>query len=78
MLRESKDDCALRTSTSTNLVMEMVEQSESVSFGPFRLVSAERLLEREGAPVAIGSRALDILIFLVAHAGEVVGKSVVV
>lgn len=74
MLRESKDDCALRTSTSTNLVMEMVEQSESVSFGPFRLVSAERLLEREGAPVVVGSRALDILIFLVAHAGEVVGK----
>lgn len=74
MLQESKDDCALRTSTSTNLVMEVAEQNESVSFGPFRLVPAERLLEREGAPVAVGSRALEILIFLVAHAGEVVGK----
>ena len=74
MLQESRDDCGLRTWTSTNLVMETAGQNESVSFGPFRLVSAERLLERDGVPVVVGSRALDILIFLVAHAGEVVCK----
>jgi predicted ATPase/DNA-binding winged helix-turn-helix (wHTH) protein len=45
-----------------------------VSFGPFRLSAAERLLERNGVPVQLGSRALDILIALVERAGEVVTK----
>jgi DNA-binding winged helix-turn-helix (wHTH) protein len=45
-----------------------------VSFGPFRLFTAQRLLERAGAPLQLGSRALDILIVLVEHAGEVVSK----
>jgi DNA-binding winged helix-turn-helix (wHTH) protein len=45
-----------------------------VSFGPFRLFAAQRLLERAGAPLQLGSRALDILIVLVEHAGEVVSK----
>jgi hypothetical protein len=38
--------------------------------GPFRLTPGKRLLEKEGLPVAIGSRALDILITLVNHAGD--------
>src|SRR5882762_7706558 len=45
-----------------------------VLFGPFRLLAAERLLERGGVPLQLGSRALDILIVLVEHAGEVVSK----
>jgi predicted ATPase/DNA-binding winged helix-turn-helix (wHTH) protein len=45
-----------------------------VSFGPFRLSAAERLLERNGVPIQLGSRALDILIVLVERAGEVVTK----
>lgn len=45
---------------------------EIVSFGPFRLLRAERLLLKEGTPVAIGHRALDILIALTDRAGEVV------
>jgi predicted ATPase/DNA-binding winged helix-turn-helix (wHTH) protein len=45
-----------------------------VSFGPFRLFAAERLLEKAGVPVQVGSRALDILIVLVEHAGQVVSK----
>jgi predicted ATPase/DNA-binding winged helix-turn-helix (wHTH) protein len=45
-----------------------------VSFGPFRLFAAERLLERAGVPLQLGSRALDILIVLVEQAGEVVSK----
>jgi predicted ATPase/DNA-binding winged helix-turn-helix (wHTH) protein len=44
-----------------------------VSFGPFSLRS--RLLERDGAPVKLGSRAMDILRLLVSRAGEVVSKS---
>src|SRR5271165_6584779 len=45
-----------------------------VSFGKFRLYPAERLLERDGIPVRIGGRALDILILLAERAGEVVSK----
>src|SRR6185503_12188047 len=46
----------------------------TVSFGPFRLVPAERRLEKAGAPVPLGGRALDLLIILVERAGEVVSK----
>lgn len=45
-----------------------------LAFGPFSLSVPSRLLLRDGAPVAIGSRSLDILIALVEHPGEVVGK----
>ena len=34
---------------------------EAVSFGPFRLVASERLLTKDGAPVEIGARTLDVL-----------------
>lgn len=43
-------------------------------FGPFTLSPAERLLEQDGVAVRLGGRALDVLIALVASAGEVVGK----
>src|SRR5258705_2044727 len=45
-----------------------------ICFGPFRLSPAERLLEKEGFPVRLGSRALDILIALVERPAEVVTK----
>jgi predicted ATPase/DNA-binding winged helix-turn-helix (wHTH) protein len=44
------------------------------SFGPFRLHVTERLLEKNGVPVKIGSRALDILVTLLEQAPEVVSK----
>jgi predicted ATPase len=44
------------------------------SFGPFRLHATGRLLEKNGTPLKIGSRALDILITLLEHAPEVVSK----
>src|ERR1700694_5875129 len=50
------------------------EKGAAVSFGPFRLLPAERLLEKDGVPVHLGGRALEILIFLVERAGEVVSK----
>ena len=43
-----------------------------LAFGPFRLFPAERRLEREGSPVRLGGRALDLLIVLVERAGEIV------
>jgi predicted ATPase/DNA-binding winged helix-turn-helix (wHTH) protein len=42
------------------------------SFGPFRLAPAKREIERDGVPLALGDRALDILIALVERAGEIV------
>jgi len=47
---------------------------ESVSFGPFCLFPRARVLNKSGVPVALGSRALDILIALVERAGEVVSQ----
>ena len=47
---------------------------EVVSFGPFRLFSSERVLKRADETVKLGSRAFDILLLLVQHAGEVVGQ----
>jgi predicted ATPase/DNA-binding winged helix-turn-helix (wHTH) protein len=43
-----------------------------LSFGPFGLFPAERLLKKADMPIALGGRALDILIALVERAGEVV------
>src|SRR5467141_4455582 len=43
-------------------------------FGPFRLAASERVLEKEGVPVRLGSRALDILVALIERPGEVVTK----
>ena len=45
-----------------------------IAFGPFRLHQARRLLTREGEPVAIEGRALDILIHLAIRQGDVVSK----
>jgi predicted ATPase/DNA-binding winged helix-turn-helix (wHTH) protein len=47
---------------------------EFISFGPYCLIPAERVLLRDQEAVDVGSRALDILIALVESAGEVVGK----
>ena len=44
------------------------------AFGPFTLSPSRRLLERDGVPVRLGGRALDLLIALVASAGETVSK----
>ena len=46
----------------------------AISFGPFRLLAAQRLLLEGGEPVLLGSRAFDILAALVELPGEVVGK----
>jgi predicted ATPase/DNA-binding winged helix-turn-helix (wHTH) protein len=45
-----------------------------LAFGPFRLFVVERLLEKDGAVVPVGSRALDVLVALVERAGDVVSK----
>lgn len=44
-----------------------------ISFGPFRLLAGARVLEKDGVPVALGNRALDILLVLTERPGEVIG-----
>ncbi|WP_189343057.1 winged helix-turn-helix domain-containing protein [Mesorhizobium sp.] len=51
-----------------------VSHNETVSFGPFHLNAANRLLLKGQEPVAIGGRALDVLVALVEHAGEVLSR----
>jgi predicted ATPase/DNA-binding winged helix-turn-helix (wHTH) protein len=46
----------------------------AIAFGPYRLLSAQRLLLEGDKPVRLGSRAFDILTALVERAGEVVSK----
>jgi DNA-binding winged helix-turn-helix (wHTH) protein len=43
-------------------------------FGPFELASRERALRRDGSVLPLGSRALDILIYLANRPGEVITK----
>ncbi|MCS3496152.1 putative ATPase/DNA-binding winged helix-turn-helix (wHTH) protein [Bradyrhizobium japonicum] len=50
------------------------EESEVFQFGPFRLVAAKRLLLNGSEPMALGGRALDVLIALLERAGEVVSR----
>jgi predicted ATPase/DNA-binding winged helix-turn-helix (wHTH) protein len=44
------------------------------TFGPFRLVPAQRALFQDGRPVRLGSRSLELLIVLVQRAGDVVAN----
>jgi len=41
----------------------------NLQFGPFELSSRERVLRREGVVLPLGSRALDILIYLAERPG---------
>jgi predicted ATPase/DNA-binding winged helix-turn-helix (wHTH) protein len=48
------------------------QSKDVLSFGPFSLFAAERLLKKADEPIPLGGRALDILIALAERAGEVV------
>src|SRR6266571_5818092 len=52
----------------------VASSERSISFAPFRLLPAQRLLLEGDNPVPVGSRALDILTALVERPGELVGK----
>jgi predicted ATPase/DNA-binding winged helix-turn-helix (wHTH) protein len=50
------------------------EPEDVLSFGPFSLFAAERLLKKGDEPIPLGDRALDILIALAERPGEVVTR----
>ena len=49
-----------------------------LSFGPFELDVDSRRLEREGEPVALPERHVDILLLLVSRAGQIVSKETLI
>ena len=50
------------------------ETRRSYEFDRFRLDADERVLLRDGAPVALGPKVIDTLIALVENAGHIVEK----
>jgi DNA-binding winged helix-turn-helix (wHTH) protein len=50
------------------------DRGASVSFGPFRLFRTERILERDGIPINLRGRTLDIFIPVVERPGMTVSK----
>ena len=51
-----------------------MDSGRSFEFGRFRFSTRRKELTRNGAVVPLGSRALDILAFLLDHAGRTVGR----
>lgn len=51
-----------------------VAADPAFEFGPFLLLPRRRLLLRDGAPLQLGSRAMDVLLALVERAGELVTR----
>jgi predicted ATPase/DNA-binding winged helix-turn-helix (wHTH) protein len=45
-----------------------------LKFGPFELLVSERVLRRDSQVLPLGDRALDILLYLADHPGEVIAK----
>jgi TolB-like protein len=56
------------------MAADAARSQAAIAFGPFHLDARKRLLEKDGVPIALGSRAMDVLIVLVERAGEVVSK----
>ncbi|WP_088348071.1 MULTISPECIES: winged helix-turn-helix domain-containing protein [Rhodomicrobium] len=48
--------------------------AQALKFGPFQLMPAQRMLLQNGKPLAVGGRALDILIALAERPGDVLGR----
>lgn len=47
---------------------------EVFDFGPFRLSAGKHELSENGTPIALGSRAFDLLLALLRRQGQVVSK----
>jgi DNA-binding winged helix-turn-helix (wHTH) protein len=51
------------------------QTGDVLSFGRFRLDGRARVLTKEGVPVDLGARALDLLIALASRPNEKIGKT---
>ena len=65
-----------RRANNVNAMPTSLDDSrDGLSFGPFHLLVRERLLTRDGAPVELGARALDLLVALISSPHEIVSKT---
>jgi DNA-binding winged helix-turn-helix (wHTH) protein len=48
---------------------------QEFEFGPFKLDGRQRRLTRDGTPISVGGRALDILVVLAKSTNETVAKA---
>lgn len=64
--------------TALVLVRSAGSMEQGLGFGPFALYPEQKLLLEDGAPVDLGSRALDILVLLVRRRGELVRKQALI
>ena len=63
-----------RSASTTEIRVDGGAVASAILFGPFCLFPTRRLLLEGDQPVRIGSRALEILITLVEHHGELLSK----
>jgi DNA-binding winged helix-turn-helix (wHTH) protein len=54
---------------------ERASTDRAISFGRFKLFPRQRLLEEDGDPVRLGSRAFELLLTLVEQKGAVISKA---
>ena len=47
---------------------------QAIHFGPYRIYPGQRLVMEADQPLRLGRRAMDILLILLEHAGQVVSK----
>ena len=65
-----------QAATKDDAMMEPATEARNViSLGPFGLDASRRLLVKDGTPVELGARTLDILVELVSRPNEVVSKN---
>jgi predicted ATPase/DNA-binding winged helix-turn-helix (wHTH) protein len=55
-------------------VLLSLSPNQAIGFGPYRIYTGQRLVMEGDQPLRLGRRAMDILLMLLAHAGEVVSK----
>ncbi len=68
MLEEREQDVFSRSET---LILPL---EQAVHFGPYRIYPGQRLVMEADQPLRLGRRAMDILLILLEHAGNVVSK----
>ncbi|MCU1758350.1 helix-turn-helix transcriptional regulator [Pseudomonas sp. 14P_8.1_Bac3] len=51
-----------------------LDPAQAIHFGPYRIYPGQRLMMEADQPLRLGRRAMDILLILLQHAGQVVSK----
>jgi 3-hydroxyisobutyrate dehydrogenase-like beta-hydroxyacid dehydrogenase/DNA-binding winged helix-turn-helix (wHTH) protein len=72
--RSGPEDCNGTSQMEHKQTMSSSDLHRTLRFGPFELLSSERVLRRAGVTLSLGSRAFDILVYLAERPGKVIGK----